>query len=405
VYLLLINIFNQNKNILLLYNMSIAVSGTTYSDVDGSYQRNIVIDGKQIVYQEDNTPPIPNDSGSITWNDFFKLTTNLDAVSTAPNATTLKVENTLLLDDGVNTRTITATSNPATTINVGVTNENQTYYPIFTDTDGTSRTLLVDDATTALSYNPQSSQLTCSQINADIQSVNTTQSTTHFVGMFDSSATGYGRPQKSTGLTFVPSTRTLTITDGTNSTIITPTSNNATTVTTTNDNTSGTYYIPFVKNNAPANQQLFTDDVAGSSPLTYNPSTSTLTSTLFSPTSIQVSARVQLPTAVAEAPVFTAGTGTLALTNTTSGYSYTNWVYSHTSATNISALTLTNFRTFGFFTLYFTNNSGSSINWNTGLGANILTIYGTARTLTNGQKAIIRIYYDGTTYYIDYTAF
>ena len=221
--------------------------------------------------------------------------------------------------------------------------------------------------------------------------------------MYDSSSTGYGRPQKSAGLTFVPSTRTLTITDGTNSTTITPTSNNATTVTTTSDNTAGTYYIPFVKTTASSNQQLFIDDTTG--PLTYNPSNSTLTATLFSPTSIQITARVQLPTATAENPVFTAGTGTLAITNTTSGYSYTNWIYSHTSTANISALSFTNFRAFGLFTLYFTNNSGSSINWNTGLGANILVNYSSARSLANGEKAVVRILYDGTTYYIDYTRY
>ena len=200
--------------------MSIPISGTNYSDVDGNYQRNIQIDGKQIIYQEDNTPPIPNDSGSITWNDFFKLVTNLDAVGNTPNATTLKVENTLLLDNGVNTRTITATSNPATTITVAVTNENQTFYPVFADGDGTSKTLLVDDATTTLSYNPSTSQLACSQVNADIQSVASTQNATHYIGMYDSSSTGYGRPQKSSGLTFNPSTRVLTVTDGTNSTVI-----------------------------------------------------------------------------------------------------------------------------------------------------------------------------------------
>jgi hypothetical protein len=121
------------------------------------------------------------------------------------------------------------------------------------------------------------------QVNADIQSVNSTQNAIHYIGMYDSSSTGYGRPQKTVGLIFNPSTKVMTITDGTNITIITPTSNPATTITTTSDNTSGTYYIPFTKTGAGTNQQLFVDDtIASAGPLTYNPSTATLTAAVFS---------------------------------------------------------------------------------------------------------------------------
>ena len=426
--------------------MSIPISGTNYSDVDGNYQRNIQIDGKQIIYQEDNTPPIPNDSGSITWNDFFKLVTNLDAVGNTPNATTLKVENTLLLDNGVNTRTITATSNPATTITVAVTNENQTFYPVFADGDGTSKTLLVDDATTTLSYNPSTSQLACSQVNADIQSVASTQNATHYIGMYDSSSTGYGRPQKSSGLTFNPSTRVLTVTDGTNSTVITPTSNSATGITISSLDTAGTYY-PVFTDGTGTNKSMLIDSATTS--LTYNPNTSTLSATTFSGTStgiqltgnsanaersvpfsnssvggartllidtqsnpFQYNAGLQrlnvpyigLTNTIDNTPTFS--TGTLTLNTTSNTFSYYNWSFNQTTASgNITALTLTNFRAGGIYVLFFTNSSGGAITWNTGLGANILTNYSTNRTLNNGSKAVIKILFDGTTYYIEYTGY
>lgn len=48
----------------------------------------------------------------------------------------------------------------------------------------------------------------------------------------------------------------------------------------TSDNTSGTYYIPFVKTSTSGAKPVFIDDVTG--PLTYNASTSTLTCTNFS---------------------------------------------------------------------------------------------------------------------------
>ena len=55
----------------------------------------------------------------------------------------------------------------------------------------------------------------------------------------------------------------------------------STTVSTVSDNTSGTYYLPFVKTTAllTPNQQIYIDDTTG--PLTYNPSTGALTSTSF----------------------------------------------------------------------------------------------------------------------------
>lgn len=53
----------------------------------------------------------------------------------------------------------------------------------------------------------------------------------------------------------------------------------ATNIATTSDNTSGTYYIPFSKTAAGTSTVLYLDDTTG--PLSYNPSTSTLTASVF----------------------------------------------------------------------------------------------------------------------------
>lgn len=63
----------------------------------------------------------------------------------------------------------------------------------------------------------------------------------------------------------------------------------ATTVALTSDNTSGTYFIPFSKPTiSPTSNALYIDNAT--TPLTYNPSTSTLTATIFSTATAPVSA-------------------------------------------------------------------------------------------------------------------
>ena len=107
----------------------------------------------------------------------------------------------------------------------------------------------------------------------------TTSSDTHLINFSDGAL--YGYPLTTTNITCNPSTGLLTATTFSGSL-----SGNSTTATTaskvslTSDNTSGTYFIPFSKTPASASNQLFVDDSSG--PLTYNPSTSTLTSVIFS---------------------------------------------------------------------------------------------------------------------------
>lgn len=140
---------------------------------------------------------------------------------------------------GINTFTqtiigsITGSSNLATVAsNVALTSDNTSgnYFIPFSKTANLINALFIDDTTTALLYNPSTSNLTAST----------------FTGALSGNAT---------------------------------TSTRASNITLTTDNTSGNYFIPFSKTTASASNALFIDDTTG--PLTYNPSTSNLTATTF----------------------------------------------------------------------------------------------------------------------------
>ena len=107
-----------------------------------------------------------------------------------------------------------------------------------------------------------------------IKTALSTQNLTHYLNMSDSSATGQGNPQKSALIMANPSTGIITA-SGFNGPL-TGLASQATTILCTTDNTNGTYYIPFIKVNPSTGTQvqLYTDDIT--TPLTYNPSISTL---------------------------------------------------------------------------------------------------------------------------------
>jgi len=111
-----------------------------------------------------------------------------------------------------------------------------------------------------------------------ITTTNTNANLTHYINFSDSSSTGNGSVQKTAGLSCNPSTNTITATTFAGN--LTGTASSASAITLLTDNTSGTYYIPFSKNVAGSQRTLYVDDTTG--PLSYNPSTSTLSATNFS---------------------------------------------------------------------------------------------------------------------------
>ena len=115
--------------------------------------------------------------------------------------------------------------------------------------------------------------LTKSDWTGTIKTVNTSANLTHYLNFSDSSSTGQGNPQKTAGLSVNPSTNTITATTFSGS--LSGNSSSASSISLTSDNTSGTYYLPFSKTVA-SNSTLYVDN--STTPLTYDPSTSTLTS-------------------------------------------------------------------------------------------------------------------------------
>jgi hypothetical protein len=278
----------------------------------------------------------------------------LDAYPLFNNLTTITPTDITITDNGGNQTSITAVS--------------------LSLTDGTT--------TNTLDHNSWS---------GNIQTVNTSANSTHFLNFSDSSATGYGKPQKTAGLSVNPSTNTITATNfnGTASS-----SSTAVGVNLTSDNTAGTYYIPFSKTITATGNSLFIDNVTG--PLTYNPSTSTMNCLYFSGDEIR-------PT--------TQNTATFAgSTLSVSGASNGQNVSSRNSSIvisggsgNINALTLTNMVVNGTYKVGILNSSGSNLTINTGLGTNIRTIYSGSFNVSSGRYALMTIdviVINGTTQYI-----
>jgi hypothetical protein len=126
---------------------------------------------------------------------------------------------------------------------------------------------LIGNASTA-SISSSSNSVFCNNTSANL---------VHYITFVDSNVSGYRTPQATNGLSFNPNSNILTATSFNGS--LTGTASASTTITLTSDNTSGTYYLPFSKLNGGTGRSLFIDDTTG--PLTYNPSTSTLTATNF----------------------------------------------------------------------------------------------------------------------------
>jgi hypothetical protein len=139
--------------------------------------------------------------------------------------------------DITNVNTITASNLNGTASQVQISSDNTagTYFIPFAKLPSSgSKSLFIDDTTTNLTYNPSTGTLSIANLTAS-----------SITGNVNGSITG-----------------------------------NAAQVTATSDNTSGTYYIPFTKVSGTGSKSLFIDDTTG--PLSYNPSTSTLTCTNFS---------------------------------------------------------------------------------------------------------------------------
>jgi hypothetical protein len=168
----------------------------------------------------------------------------------------------IVSNNTTNPSQIVYTDNNASRLTYNITTGNLTS-PLFTGS-------LIGNANTA------SSASIASQANGVFTTIDTTNPSNSPI-FFGNSSSGNQATKVNSNLYFVPTTNTLNCT--TFSGALTGTSTNANAVNTTTDNTSTTCYIPFTKLSAGSARPLYVDDTTG--PLSYNPSTSTLTSTNF----------------------------------------------------------------------------------------------------------------------------
>jgi hypothetical protein len=213
----------------------------------------------------------------------------------------------------------------------------------------------------------------------NIQTVNTVANATHYLNFSDSSATGYGKPQKTAGISCNPSTNTITTTTFSGS--LSGNSSSASSVAITSDNTAGTYFLPFCKTLS-TNSPLFADNVTG--PLTYDPSVGVLTA-------LYHSGDIIIPTSQNTATY--AGT-TLSISGASNGQnvSFRSSSITITGGSNsVTALTLTGMVVGGRYRCGILNNGSGNLTFQTGLGSNIKTFYSSNVQIPTGRYGFMSI--------------
>jgi len=161
-------------------------------------------------------------------------------------------------------------SNGTATLNTATVSNN------ITATTG-ANTNVITGTSLVLTSGATTNTLNASDWTGNIKTVNTVANTTHYLNFSNSASTGQGHPQKNASLSCNPSTATITAT--TFSGALSGNASSASSVDLTSDNTSGNYYLPFSKTTASSTSALFIDDTT--SALTYNPFTHSVTATSF----------------------------------------------------------------------------------------------------------------------------
>ena len=224
--------------------------------------------------------------------------------------------------------------------------------PVITLTDGTT-----------------TNTLTQADWTGNIKTVNSTQNSTHYLNFSDQSTTGQGHPQKNASLSCNPSTGLLTATTFSGS--LSGNASSASAISLTSDNTSGNYYLPFAKTIS-STSTLFVDDTTTA--LTYNPFTHSLTATTFAGnassasavalTSDNTSGSYFIPfskTVTSTSPLFV-DNATIPLTYNPSTNTITasNFNGIASTASTSSTITLTSDNTSGSYFIPFSKTVGAS---------------------------------------------
>lgn len=204
--------------------------------------------------------------------------------------TKLSVKNIVEIidDDTTPTRVNTITDTSINITQEGVSNKieivnnaslDEPYIKIRNSDNTTISTL--NGTSVTFSTGTNTNTLDAAKWTGNIQTVNTAANLTHYLNFSDSSSTGYGKPQKTAGISCNPSTNTITATTFSGS--LNGNSSSASSISLTSDDTPGSYFLPFSKNVA-SNSALFVDNTT--TPLTYNPNTSTLATSIINSSKI-----------------------------------------------------------------------------------------------------------------------
>lgn len=243
--------------------------------------------------------------------------------------------------------------------------------PAITYPSTNSTTLNVNN-TISLSDGITTNTLNQSDWTGSIKTVTSTQNTAHYLNMSDAIGSGQGNPQKSSLISANPSTGIITASG------FTGTATNTSAINLTSDNTSGTYYIPFSKTITATQNALFIDNVTG--PLSYNASTSTLTSLLINS---------QLVQPIAQNTATFTGT-TLSINGSSVSFKNSNINFIGNGNT-VNTLILTNMIVGGEYKIGIYNGGSNNLTFNTGLGTNIRTLYNSNVNINNGSYGFMVI--------------
>lgn len=255
--------------------------------VTGGYTASsIVLDGSANLRHTDITLKDGNNTATLG-NTFltFGNTSIGDAITVSAG------NKQIIVTDG--TTTMVMNVNGITTRN---TVANATHYLNFSDSSSTGTGAV--QKTVGISCNPSTNTITATTFSGALSGLASSASSVLTVpdlttasncpvGFFVNTS-GQQAPHTNTNLSFQPTTNTLRAT--TFEGALTGLASSATNVVVTSDNTSGTYYIPFAKTSGTGGKPLFIDDVTG--PLSYNPSTSTVSASAYTITSTPATASV-----------------------------------------------------------------------------------------------------------------
>jgi hypothetical protein len=302
----------------------------------------------------------------------------------APNDTTTISPIDIVLDDGVNTNTLDTTKWTGNILTVN-TNANLVHYLNFSNSSATGYGH--PEKTASISCNPALGSITATTFNGSISTattavgVNLTSDDTagaYFIPFSKTTnATGNSLfiDNSVTPLSYNPNTSRLACSEF--SGIFLGNSTSSTFVNTTNDNSNTAYNLVFCSGASPT-ASLLIDSVTA--PLTYNPSSGTISCTT-------VTADIQCASV-------TSGTTFAGTTLTFSGGNFTlrNGNVTFTGAANtVATLNLSSNRNNAIYYIGIRNNGSLGASFLTGLGANILTTYSATVVVPSGTSALMSI--------------